>query len=128
MEDNASSTKQCIYCGEEILSVAVKCKHCRSNLSNDVGGDPPTPMSTKSNAGTIGGLIGASSSLYYWFLSNAYISNAIDISPFESYLNQAPNPEVALKALLISVSVTTLGAAFVFWWGFKLLFTNSSQK
>ena len=29
----AEDTTQCPYCGEEILEVAVKCKHCRSDLS-----------------------------------------------------------------------------------------------
>ncbi len=29
----ARETKACPYCGEEILAVAVKCKHCGSDLS-----------------------------------------------------------------------------------------------
>jgi hypothetical protein len=28
------SMKRCPYCGEEILAVAVKCKHCGSNIEN----------------------------------------------------------------------------------------------
>ena len=32
MLDN-SPTKQCPYCGEDILAVAIKCKHCMSDLS-----------------------------------------------------------------------------------------------
>jgi hypothetical protein len=28
-------TKKCPYCGEEILSVAIKCKHCKSNIIAD---------------------------------------------------------------------------------------------
>ncbi len=26
-------TKKCQYCGETILKIAIKCKHCGSNLS-----------------------------------------------------------------------------------------------
>ncbi len=33
-------TKSCPYCGEEILAVAVKCKHCGSRLTA-----PPSPAS-----------------------------------------------------------------------------------
>jgi predicted RNA-binding Zn-ribbon protein involved in translation (DUF1610 family) len=28
-------TKNCPYCGEKILAVAIKCKHCGSNLSSE---------------------------------------------------------------------------------------------
>ena len=38
MED----TKRCPYCGEEILSVAVKCKHCGSMLASPPAGTPST--------------------------------------------------------------------------------------
>ncbi|MBU0493316.1 MAG: hypothetical protein KKA73_00540 [Chloroflexi bacterium] len=33
------ATKRCLYCGEEILAVAIKCKHCGSTLA----AMPPAP-------------------------------------------------------------------------------------
>jgi len=30
--EHESETKPCPYCGEEILSIAIKCKHCRTSL------------------------------------------------------------------------------------------------
>lgn len=34
----AKPKKDCPLCGEEILAVAIKCKHCGSNLSEPTGG------------------------------------------------------------------------------------------
>jgi len=34
----ASPYKNCPFCGEQILSVAIKCKHCQSMLDNIVAG------------------------------------------------------------------------------------------
>lgn len=31
---NATQTKRCPYCGEEILAVALKCKHCHEDVSS----------------------------------------------------------------------------------------------
>jgi TM2 domain-containing membrane protein YozV len=36
-QDQARQTKNCPYCGEEILAVARKCKHCRTNLDPSAG-------------------------------------------------------------------------------------------
>jgi TM2 domain-containing membrane protein YozV len=36
---NASDTKPCPYCGEEIKKVAVRCKHCQADLSKPVEAD-----------------------------------------------------------------------------------------
>ena len=35
--------KACKYCGESILAVAAKCKHCGSNLTNQPNAQPDTP-------------------------------------------------------------------------------------
>jgi uncharacterized RDD family membrane protein YckC len=46
---NNKKVKSCPYCGEEILAVAIKCKHCKSDLQevakkqNDAGIEPPSP-------------------------------------------------------------------------------------
>ena len=39
MED----TKVCPFCGEQILSVAIKCKHCGSNLNGAAAPQPNQP-------------------------------------------------------------------------------------
>lgn len=31
-ENNQKETKSCLFCGEDILAVAIKCKHCGSNV------------------------------------------------------------------------------------------------
>lgn len=46
---NNKEVKSCPYCGEEILAVAIKCKHCKSDLQevaekqNDAETKPPSP-------------------------------------------------------------------------------------
>jgi hypothetical protein len=43
-------TRSCPFCGEEILAVAIKCKHCGSALSE--GSSPPSPDLPSSAAAT----------------------------------------------------------------------------
>jgi len=35
MSDETKKTKKCQFCGEEILEVAVKCKHCKTDLQTE---------------------------------------------------------------------------------------------
>jgi hypothetical protein len=44
-----NTTKACPYCGEEILALAIKCKHCKSDLSVS----PPGFPSGESRAGSL---------------------------------------------------------------------------
>jgi hypothetical protein len=38
-----TNTKACPYCGETILAVAIKCKHCGSNLGHNSSSGVPPP-------------------------------------------------------------------------------------
>jgi len=40
----ARATKRCPKCGEDILAVAVKCKHCKSDIAADVTGTGPVAV------------------------------------------------------------------------------------
>jgi hypothetical protein len=42
--DMNTSTKACPYCGEEILAVAIKCKHCQSMLSESQADRTASPQ------------------------------------------------------------------------------------
>lgn len=42
-------TKRCPYCGEEILAVAKKCKHCKQWIDEDHQGVTTTPTQHNSN-------------------------------------------------------------------------------
>lgn len=45
MEQAGEETKRCPFCGEAILAIAVKCKHCNSILNASYPPPPPVVMS-----------------------------------------------------------------------------------
>ena len=52
------ATKNCPFCGEQILAIAVKCKHCQSMLDGSPPSSGTTPIPTKVGAYLIFSLIG----------------------------------------------------------------------
>lgn len=54
-------TKRCPYCGEEILALAIKCKHCKSDLTHDatrrMGSNTAQPPKTRLGFKIVGWII-----------------------------------------------------------------------
>jgi hypothetical protein len=93
----SEETKKCRFCGEEILAVAIKCKHCGSNLSENV-----SAMSTTSRPAADYGMlllaIPVIATLLIWF----WVSGM--------NLFQAPAQTMAL-IMLATVLITAIVAA-----------------
>jgi hypothetical protein len=51
------TTKACLYCGEEILAVAVKCKHCGSMLDGSIAAPAGVQASAAKPAPDLGSLL-----------------------------------------------------------------------
>lgn len=88
-------TKRCPYCGEEILAVAIKCKHCGSNITEDAG--PATTVAAVEKAPADFGLfliaIPIIATMLIWF----WIDN----------LNLLQSPGEKLSLILVSTIVGT---------------------
>lgn len=107
IEKEEKKTKQCPYCGEEILEVAIKCKHCGSLLDEkpiieETARKPKYTKSTDSKnlsgkeiiaglgIGIVGIFLAASGSLdKFW----AHLISPFDSKPTVSFSQLVQNPE-----------------------------------
>lgn len=118
--DKISSTQQCPFCGETILKIAVKCKHCGSFLGQKAASASRTngeessilPVFSKP-AGPIGGMGWAllltpfiSALIFQFLLHGAIKGDTDDFSPF-FVVGFIP---VLLTTILITIEAVKVGA------------------
>lgn len=89
---NVEATKRCPYCGEEILAVAIKCKHCGSALSID-----SAPQSDK----------GAAKADYAWILLGIPLAATVLIWGWVSNMSLLEGPGNALTMIMVAVIIST---------------------
>lgn len=97
VKDSNRSTKACPYCGEEILAVAKKCKHCQSDLTQ-----PPGSVAAVKTPGADYGI----------FLLAAPVVSTLLMWFWVGNMNLLQNPLQALSIIgLSTVVITALIAA-----------------
>jgi len=92
----------CPFCGEEILAVAIKCKHCRSDL-DDIQGPAVEPSEA---VGTLALLLPMCAALVAWF----WLGNMSLLQDPGSKLSMISIITVIMTSILVAVEANSVGA------------------
>ncbi len=99
----SEETKKCKFCGEEILNIAIKCKHCGSNLNEN------SKLGTKQNNGETLGIymlaIPFASVLLMWF----WVGDMNLLQSPGSKLNFISVITVIITAIIAAVEANQMG-------------------
>lgn len=101
-EAKATQTKTCPYCGEAILAVAVKCKHCGSDLTCKAG---PTVQRSEA-VGVIALILPICSAMVAWF----WLSNMPLLYDPGSKLAMISIITIIITSILVAIEANTVGA------------------
>lgn len=99
---SSSKTRPCPYCGESILAVAVKCKHCGSDLT----GKTESPVERSEAIGVIALILPICSAMVAWF----WLSGMPLIHDPGSKLGMISIITVIATAILAAIEANTVGA------------------
>jgi DNA-directed RNA polymerase subunit RPC12/RpoP len=102
LSTSSSNTKPCPYCGESILSVAVKCKHCGSQLT---GGTAPTVQKSEA-IGVIALILPICSAMIAWF----WLSGMPLLFDPGSKLAMISIITIIATSILVAIEANTVGA------------------
>lgn len=101
----AEETKKCPFCGEEILAVAIKCKHCGSDLLEKPAADAEAKSDSGDNIGYILLLIPVIAILLMWL----WIYNMTLFDNPGSKLNIIGIGTILITAILAAYEANQLG-------------------
>jgi amino acid transporter len=102
----SEETKKCPFCGEEILAVAVKCKHCGSDLSEKpAAAVAPSTADANENIGYILLLLPVIATVLIWL----WIGNMNMFQNPGSMLNIVGFGTVIITAILVAYEAGQLG-------------------
>jgi hypothetical protein len=101
----AEETKKCPFCGEEILAVAIKCKHCGSDLSEKPAAEAEAKSDASDNIGYILLLIPVIAILLMWL----WVYNMTLLENPGSKLNIIGIGTILITAILAAYEANELG-------------------